>query len=153
MQNKAERGAGHFQHACHFLRDDEKIAGYLTALERHTRLLREIRVVLPPPLDEHCLHASLDAGVLTLLTDSPVWSSRLRFFAPELEHHLTPHHGPIVVCRVRVRPHASVSSSKASNNKLSTTTVQHLIDAAAGIEDSRLAAELRQLAKAGTGNR
>ncbi len=142
-----------FQHACRFLRQNEKTAGCFAAIEGHTQLLREIQAVLPPPLDEHCLYASLDTGVLTLLTDSPVWSSRLRFFTPELEHHLTPRHGPIVTCRIRVRPGASISSSKASNNKLSATTVQHLMDAAAGTEDARLAAALRRLAKTGTRNR
>jgi len=145
----------HFQHACRFLQHDEKIAGCLTAIERHTRLLHEIRAILPPPLDEHCLHAALNAGVLTLLTDSPVWSSRLRFFAPEFERHLTPRHGPITACRIRVRPRrpqTSVSSSKALGNKLSVTTVRHLTDVAAGIEDARLAAALRRLAKAGTRN-
>jgi len=143
----------HLRHACRFLQYDEKIVDCLTAIECHAQLLHEIRAVLPPPLDEHCLHAALDAGVLTLLTDSPVWSSRLRFFTPELEHHLVPRHGPIATCRIRVRPHASVSSAKALDNKLSATTVRHLMDAAAGIEDAELAAALRQLAKAGTGNR
>ena len=142
----------HFQHACRFLQHDRKIADCLAAIEHHTRLLHEIRAVLPPPLDEHCLHAVLDAGVLTLLTDSPVWSSRLRFFAPELEHHLTPHHGPIATCRIRVRPPASIPSPKTSGNRLPATTVRHLMDAAAGIEDTRLAAALRRLAKAGAGN-
>lgn len=144
----------HLQHACRFLRNDEKITGCLAAIERHTQLLREIRAALPPPLDEHCLHASLDAGVLTLFTDSPVWSSRLRFFTPELEHRLTPRYGSLAACRIRIhihiRPHAS---SQASNNKLSAMTVQHLTDAAAGIEDAELAAALRRLAKAGTRNR
>jgi len=138
-----------FQHACRFLQHDRKIADCLTAIEHHSRLLHEIRAVLPPPLDEHCLHATLDAGVLTLLTDSPVWSSRLRFFTSELEHHLPPHHGPIAACRIRVRPRASAPSSKTSGNRLSATTVRHLVDAAAGIEDARLAAALRRLAKTG----
>ncbi len=139
----------HFQHACRFLRHNEKIAGYVTAIERHTQLLREIRALLPPPLDEHCLHAHLDAGVLTLLTDSPVWSSRLRFFTPELERHLTPRHGSIVACRIRVRPQTSVPSPKPANHKLSANTARHLIEVASGIEDPRLAAALRRLAKAG----
>jgi len=143
----------HLRHACRFLQYDERIVDCLTAIERHTQLLREIRAVLPPPLDEHCLYASLDAGVLTLLTHSPVWSSRLRFFSPELEHHLSRRYGSITSCRIRVRPHAFVSSAKVSNNKLSATTVRHLVDAAANIEDAELAAALRRLAKAGTRNR
>jgi len=142
----------HFQHVCRFLRHNEKIAGYATAIEHHTQLLREIRGTLPPPLDEHCLHAHLDAGVLTLLTDSPVWSSRLRFFTPELERHLSPRHGSIVACHIRVRPQALGLPPKASNSKLSVKTVRHLIEVATSIEDPQLAAALCRLAKARAGN-
>lgn len=142
----------HFQHACRFLRYNEKTAGYVAAIERQSQLLREIRAILPPPLDEHCLHAYLEAGVLTLLTDSPVWSSRLRFFTPEVEHRFPPHHGSIVACRIRVQPHIPVSPPKASNNKLSPKTARHLLEVAAGIEDTRIAAALRRLAKASARN-
>ena len=145
-----------FVQAFRFLRRNEKIASCMTAIERNAQLLREIRSVLPPPLDEHCLHASLEAGVLTLLTDSPVWSSRLRFFTPELVRNLTKSRGSIAACRIRVRPHALALSTipeAARKNRLSPRTVQHLIDAAAGIEDATIAAALRRLAKAGAENR
>lgn len=148
----------HLRHVCRFLRCDGRIADYLTAIEHQMQLLGEIRAILPPPLDEHCLHASLDAGVLTLLTDSPVWSSRLRFFTPELERHLTPRHGAIVTCRIRIRIRpdtgvpSSTTSEKASTNRLSTKTARHLMDTAAGIQDTQIAAALRRLAEAHTGN-
>ena len=144
-----------FVQACRFLRRNEKIAGYITAIERNAQLLRKIRSALPPPLDDHCLHASLEAGVLTLLTDSPVWSSRLRFFAPELVRHLAGSGDTIAACRVRVRPLALVRSTAPKairKNRLSARTVQHLIEAAAGIQDAKIAAALRRLAKAGAGN-
>lgn len=140
----------HFQHACRFLRHNEKTAGYIAAIERQTQLLGEVRAILPPPLDEHCLYAQLEAGVLTLLTDSPVWSSRLRFLTPEIEHRLAPRHGPIAACRIRIQPHAPGSPAKTANKRLSAKTVQHLMEVATGIEDVRLAAALRRLAEAGT---
>lgn len=136
------------RHACRFLAGNEKIASYLGAIERNAELLMDARRVLPTPLDEHCLHATLDAGVLTLITDSPVWSSRLRFFAPEIERGLAPRHGTIFQCRVRVQPPATKPKPHtAPGYKLSKKTVQHLIDAAEGIEDTELGAALRQLAK------
>lgn len=144
------------RHACRFLQHDEKIADFLAAIKRNAQLLGEIRDALPSPLSEHCLHASLRAGGLTLLTDSPVWSSRLRFFAPELYRRLAPHHGPVITCRVRVQPPACAPSTAlgaSAKHRLSAKTVQHLMEAAAGIEDEQIASALRRLAKAGARDR
>lgn len=139
------------RHACRYLAGNEKIAVCLELIERSARLLGEARSALPPPLDEHCLHAVLDAGVLTLTTHSPVWSSRLRFFAPQLVQTLAPRFGPITSCRVRVQPPAAAPRlGTTPRYKLSARTEQHLVDAAAGIEDAELAITLRRLAKAGS---
>jgi hypothetical protein len=140
------------RHACHFLRSNKKIAGYLAAIERNTELLLGVRRALPTPLDERCLHATLDSGSLTLVTDSPVWSSRLRFFAPELARALEPHFGPISACRIRVQPQAATfrtDAKKAPGQKISRRTVHLLFEAAAAIEDAELSAALRRLARAG----
>ena len=140
------------RHACRFLAGNDKIAAYLNMIERNAKLLRDVRRSLPAPLDEHCLYASLDAGILTLVTDSPVWSSRLRFFAPELERSLSSDSSPIASCHIRVQPQAvspSPPSGREPGHKLSRRTVDHLIEAAAGIEDAELAAALRRLARVG----
>jgi hypothetical protein len=139
------------RHACRFLAGNEKIAAYLGVIERNARLLSEAKQALPPPLNAHCLHAALTARVLTLTTDSPAWSSRLRFFAPELTRSLAPQYGTIASCRVRIQPPAVASCPEAApKHRLSAETKQHLLDAAAGIEDSDLAAALRRLAKVGS---
>jgi len=137
-----------FRHACRFLECGEKIAGYLAAVEHNARILREIRNILPTPLDEHCLHASLEAGVLTLITDSPVWSSRLRFFAPELERDLAPSRGRISTIHIRVRP-CMIAPTSSPKHKLSKRAAEHLMAAAAEIGDDQIAAALRRLAKTG----
>jgi hypothetical protein len=137
---------------CNFLQSNERIAGYLATIERNARLLRKVRKALPSPLDEHCLHASLQSGVLTLVTDSPVWSSRLRFFARELERNLIPHQDPIRACRIRIQP-PCVAPSRTQKHKLSLRTAQHLLAAAAGIEDAQLASALRRLAGTGMHDR
>lgn len=140
------------RHACRFLAGNDKIAAYLDTIERNAKLLRDIRHSLPVPLDEHCLYASLDAGILTLVTDSPVWSSRLRFFAPELERSLSSHSSPVASCHIRIQPRAvspSPPSGREPGYKLSRRTANHLIEAAEGIEDAELAAALRRLARVG----
>ena len=142
------------RHACRFLASNKEIAAYLGVIERNAQLLREARLALTPPLNAHCLHAALDAGELTLTTDSPVWSSRLRFFFPELARSLAPRYGGITSCRVRVQPAAAAPCPiRTPKHRLSATTKQHLLDAAAGIEDADLATALRRLAKVGSTHR
>lgn len=141
------------RHACRFLTGNNQIAAYLDMIERNSKLLRDIRRSLPAPLDEHCLYASLEAETLTLVTDSPVWSSRLRFFAPELQRRLGSHSSPIASCRIRVQPRAISTyptAGKETVYKLSQRAADHLIEAAEGIEDAELAAALRRLARVGT---
>jgi len=142
------------EHACRYLAGNEKIAGYLGTIERNARLLHDTQRALPPPLAEHCLHAALDSGLLMLTTDSPVWSTRLRFFAPELLRNLALRYGPIASCRVRVQPASTAARAKpVLKCKLSEKTKQHLLDAAASIEDECLASALRRLANAGSAHR
>jgi hypothetical protein len=89
---------------------------------------------------------------LTLTTDSPVWSSRLRFFAPELERRLAEHRIRISSCRIRVQP---VTESPRPGPglprrfTLSNRTEKHLVETAEAMEDEGLAAALRRIAKAG----
>jgi len=139
------------EHACRYLAGNEKIAVYLRTIERNARLLHDAQRALPPTLAEHCLHAALEAGSLILTTDSPVWSSRLRFLAPELVRKLALRHGPIASCRIRVQPASTAARAKPTPKyRLPEKTRQHLLDAAASIEDEGLATALRRLAKAGS---
>jgi hypothetical protein len=137
-------------HASGYLRSG-RIAEFLQAVERRQHLLAEVRSLLPAPLDTHCTYAGLEAGVLTLVTDSPAWGSRLRFFAPELIRGLTPRHGPVASCRVRIQP-ASANrelDSEHAPRRLSEATVRNLLEAADGLGDSNLGRALRRLARSG----
>lgn len=140
------------RHASRFLRSNDRTAAFLAVIDHNRRLLQAIRDKLPPPLDSHCLHASLEDGLLTLMTDSPVWGSRLRFFAPELTQVSVPEHGQIEKCRVRVTPsHGPHPSPRggARINVLSEGTVALLLEAAGRQGETELGAALRRLAKAG----
>jgi len=144
------------QHASRFLRASDKTAAFLSVIERNRRLLQAVRSKLPSPLDTHCLHASLESGVLTLVTDSPVWGSRLRFFAPELMQISIAKQGPVEKCRVRIQPpHAPRENGEQKRhvNKLSEETVKLLFEAADGLGETELANALRRLAKIGAEQR
>lgn len=59
--------------------------GHLARMLRQQRtLLEQIRQLLPAPLAQHCIHARISGVRLVLHTDSPVWSTRLRFHAPQI---------------------------------------------------------------------
>jgi len=51
-------------------------------------LLQQIRQLLPEPLRNHCLHARLIGTRIVLHTTTSVWSSRLRFHAPQILEEL-----------------------------------------------------------------
>jgi hypothetical protein len=143
-----------FQHANSYLRGNAKTGELLAAIESNLKLLQSIRSKLPAPLDEHCLHASLEEGVLTLVTDSSVWGSRLRFFSTELSHALGSRHGTIESCRIRVHPAHEARPRKDPGpgaNRMSQQTVKLLLEAANALGESELARALRRLAKAGEG--
>lgn len=57
-------------------------------LAAQAELLELVRSQLPQPLDEHCVSAILHQQNLTLLTDSPVWASRLRYLSRNLQQRL-----------------------------------------------------------------
>ncbi|MEA3278819.1 MAG: DciA family protein [Pseudomonadota bacterium] len=140
------------QHASRFLKQNDAVAVILRGIERNAKLLRAIRRVLPPPLDDHCLHATLEERKLTLVTGSSVWASRLRFFGPELQRALADAYGSIATCRVRIQPQADpnpATEAAQPAHRLSEGTVKHLLEAAGGMEDGEIAAALRRLAKAG----
>lgn len=136
-------------HASRFLQHSGPLAPLLAEISRAEALLRAVNRCLPPPLDTHCLHATLHEGALTLVTESPVWASRLRFFAPEISRALSADYGRISGCRVRVRPQVVAAEHRDGRPTLSQATVDHLLQAAAGAQDEAIAEALRRLARAG----
>jgi len=142
------------RHIKNFLRQSPAAAGLLEGVDRDARLLRSTQGAVPPELRAHCLHASLEDGRLSLVTDGPVWASRLRFAAPELLAGLRGHGLAAEAVRVRVAPPQAPgpqTSAMGAQPGLSRETRAHLREAAAQIADPDLAAALRRLAEAGAG--
>jgi hypothetical protein len=141
-----------FKQASRLLGASERTAALMRVIEDNRKLLRLVRKRLPPPLDAHCLHAALEDGTLTLVTDSSVWGSRLRFFAPELSGSLSPAVGPIESTRIRVQPESGPHGEPVragSGLRMSQETARLLREAAAAYGDSDLGRALRRLADVG----
>jgi hypothetical protein len=47
-----------------------------------------VQTIIEPPLRHHCRVANLRDGNLILITDSPVWATRLRYLLPGLLDNL-----------------------------------------------------------------
>jgi hypothetical protein len=140
-------------HVSRFLRRNQVAGRLLEGLERDMGLQRRVRRALDPELRTHCLHAIFDGGRLTLVSDSPVWASRLRFGAPGLMAALGVEGLAVKEVRVRVVPQAAVRPGPARRPALTLSpgVVAHLLGAADAMDDPDLAAALRRLARAGSG--
>lgn len=138
-------------HVSRFLRRNQVAGRLMEGLERDIGLQRRIRRALEPDLRPHCLHATIEGGRLTLVSDSPVWASRLRFGAPGLMAALAVEGPAVTEVRVRVAPQAAARPEPARQPAvtLSAGTVAHLLGAAEAMEDPDLAAALRRLAGSG----
>jgi hypothetical protein len=143
------------RHALRCLSDSETRGALLTLIDGQRQLLQTIRARLTPPLDAHCLYATLEEGKLTLVTDSPAWASRLRFQAPELTANLGSIQGEIAACQVRVQPLAvarrapDVARPRA---RISPATASLLRQAGEAQGDTELGRALCRLAQAGAGD-
>ena len=139
-------------HINKFLRSSQAAGGLLDGVERDDRLVKAVQSTLPAELRPHCLHATLDERRLSLLTDGPVWASRLRFAVPDVLAGLCAQGVIATEARVRVTPvkgpRAPVHAARAAPS-LSQATVRHLRMAAAAIDDADLAAALLRLAGSG----
>ena len=123
-------------------------AALLQQSQRLLHLTRTVQEHLPEPLNRHCTVANIHNDSLVLLTDSPVWSSRLRFHAPALLRELKRRHAiQLTGVRIRVNPpeqvRPAVTSSKAV---MSIATAGLLRQVASTLDDPALGAALRRLA-------
>jgi hypothetical protein len=113
-----------------------------------------VRRLLPPEMAPHCLHAALDGERVCLLTDGPVWASRLRFLVPQLVAGLAGRFPQVHEVRIRISPpgiECPQPDGAATPVRLAEATIAHLKEAAAGMTDPDLAAALLRLAATAEG--
>ena len=131
----------------------EGSTGALAELVAGARRLEDVDAalarVLDPAVRAHVRAIGLDAGILTLLADSPAWATRLRFLAPMLREELTGI-GPLERVAIVARP---VSPERVAEQpvrqaaSLSDETATLLESIADGIADAALSESVRRVAR------
>ena len=134
----------------HHLSTSPTARDLLDQVRNQQDLLARVRSMLQPPLDRHCHAAVLSSGRLLLYTDSPAWSSRLRFFSRQLDARLRQENLAVdsIAIRVMIRPRPKLRESRASR-RLSAANADLLRTLADEIGDPPLSNALRRLGRHG----
>jgi hypothetical protein len=122
------------------------IAAHCARLERLNSL---VGACLPPPLQQHCRVANLERGVLTLHSDGPGWTTRLRFELPRLLRSLRqePEFSRLEDIRLKQAPAIMAPPQPLRQAvRLSTTAGDHLRAVAATTQIPALREALLRLA-------
>jgi hypothetical protein len=119
---------------------------------RAERVAKLVAGQLPEPLARHCRAANLADGILTLHSDSPVWTTRLRFVGPRLLESLRRHPDLGEAREVRIRSTPVLPARSAHHPlrplpRLSPAAANHLREAALTISAPALRAALLRLAR------
>lgn len=128
--------------------------GALSAMASHCVRLERLNALvgacLATPLDRHCRVANLDGGILTLHSDGPGWTTRLRFEGPRLLRTLRrePEFSGLSDIRIRQTPPPPASPQPRAPHtaRLSPTTGRHLQAVAAATDIPALREALLRLA-------
>jgi hypothetical protein len=127
--------------------------GSLTQLNRQLvqqqRLAEQVRELLPPPLNEQLLGAVLNGRRLTLLVQSPVWASRLRYLAPQLLRQLRQQGLLVEQVQPRIVPEQGKTRKRAPRKSpvLSPQNVKLLRQTAEAMEAGPLREALLRLSR------
>jgi len=114
-------------------------------LRKQQALLDQIRQSLPLPLRPHCIHARIDGNRLVLHTDSPVWATRLRFYAPQIfavVKHQAPKLGKL---EVRIFMPQNIRPGRRPLGSLPDKTAALVSQLAESIDDQAIRAALKRL--------
>lgn len=124
-------------------------ARLLAAVTRLQQLTRAITECLPAPLDQHCLAANVQGKTLILITDSPAWSVRLRYHAPDILRSLDRLLGlKLRTLRVKISPlETPLAKGRTRRLELSQHNSELIRQTAASLRDPALKAALLRLSR------
>ncbi len=130
------------------LEDGAQLGHLNRMLKQQRALLEQIRNILPAPLNEHCLHARIDGDRLVLHTDSPAWSTALRFHAPRIITALKSQAPNLKKVDVRILIEQEVRPATGRRGSLPNKTAALIRELADGLEDEALRAAFQRLGRA-----
>ncbi len=131
------------------LRSSSDLNRLIARAQEQRALLARVTDELPSPLDQHCAAALERDGRLLLYTDSPAWSSRLRFHARTLSRQLRSK--GLVFDRIIIRvipPGGSKRKvpKRGQGRNLSRENASIIRSLSESVDDPRLQAALKRLA-------
>lgn len=130
--------------------DDSQVAHLVTRTQQIRYFTRTVKQLLGKSLSEHCQTAIFHQDTLILLTNSPVWATRLRFHAPGL---LTQLQGlqdwqSLKTIKIKVCPDNRAPQTPPQRRcPLSATAANCVSSLAKAIEDDALRHALERLAR------
>ncbi len=128
---------------------DPNILAHSRKLEQLTMLLRN---ALPPECDGHYHAAAIHDSTLVIVTDSPVWTTRLRQLGPQILQILenkTPQKLQHIRVISRHGPAVSNHEPPVIKRELSQQSSQHIAQTANYIKDEPLKEALLKIAQHG----
>jgi hypothetical protein len=129
------------------LEDGDQLGHLKRMLKKQQALLEQVRKTLPTPLDEHCLHARIDGDRLILHTDSPAWSTGLRFHAPRILKELRPLAPNLKKTDIRILVEQNIRPAKTLRSSLPGETARLIRNLADGLADPDLRAAFKRLGR------
>ena len=130
-------------------------AALLQQSQRLLQLTHTVQEHLPEPLNRHCAVANIQDDILVLITDSPAWSSRLRFHAPALLRELERRHAvQLKSVRIKINPPEQPRQVAVKERpQMSAATAGLLRQVAGTVADPGLCEALQRLARHGARNK
>lgn len=136
-------------------RKRSRTAELLDRSESLSRFSQRLSELLPTPLHGRVKLALLEGERAVLLTDSPVWKSRLRFHLPQIKRLIRAQLAPRVTrVEIKVIPCTVEPPTQLRPCHLSRRSAEYLRQAADAIDDDALSKALTRLAsrtRKGTG--
>ncbi|HEB63849.1 MAG TPA: DUF721 domain-containing protein [Gammaproteobacteria bacterium] len=119
-----------------------------------------LRTILPETVAPHCQIANIKmnrSGInLVLITDSPVWSTKIRFYIPAILSHMKKHKElqQLNSIRIKTRPreYHNTEEEQIRVVQMSDKSAQLIAQAANSTQDETLKAALKRLSNRGANN-
>ena len=125
--------------------------------QHHETVERVLREALGSPLADHVALGSLDSQRLVLVTDSPVWSNRIRYQARAILASIEKNFNSRSPARLEIKivPNAEeLPGPRRQQVAISSATAKHLEEVAAACDEKDpLRARLQSLARRATTGR
>ncbi len=132
----------------HLLKDRPLLSRLDHEIGQQQAVLEQVRQCLPDELARHCLGARLAARQLVLHTDSPVWASRLRYQAKQLQSLLHRTYPELSEVKVRLLIADKNRPQRRSVARHSNRAAEIVRDSAADTGSAPLKAALLRLSRA-----